>query len=216
MAMQKFRAMDDGEFQESGKVSLNKRILYLLLVLLVVVPIVVGVLVWYLAPPRSCDSLSNVEGESGANTGSEVTTTTTTTEVPNFESEPWKNLRLPRYIIPVHYDITLYPDIYNGNGWFYGNESVEIRITKDTSYILIHYYYMNITKTMLKNNSSGATIPIKRTFSYAENQFWVIETVSPLLSGAVVRLETQYDGSLTRSMVGLYKSRYVNSITGET
>ncbi|XP_060068640.1 glutamyl aminopeptidase-like [Ylistrum balloti] len=216
MGMQKFRAMDDGEDEGTSKVSVNKRLLYFLLGLLIVVPITVGVLVWYLAPPRSCDNLPNVEGDSAANTEPEVTSAITTTKVPNFESEPWKNLRLPRYIIPVHYEITLYPDIYDGNGWFYGNESIEIRITKDTSYILIHFNYMNITKTNLKDNSTGATIPIKRTFSYEENQFWVIETVSPVLSGAVVRLETQYDGSLTRSIVGLYKSRYVNSITGET
>lgn len=216
MAMQKFRSMDDGDYEGNKNVSVNKRLLYFLLVLLLVVPIIVGVLVWYLAPPKSCDTLPNVEGESSANTGQDVTGSTSTTEVPDFDNEPWKNLRLPRYLVPIHYDITLYPDIYNGNGWFYGNESVEIQINKDTSYILIHFNFMNITKTSLKNNYTGSPIGIKRTFPYEENQFWVVETVTPIRRGSVVRLETQYDGSLTRSIVGLYKSRYVNSITGET
>lgn len=213
MTMQKFRTMEDGDMTDSRKVRLNRRVLYFLVFLLVAVPVVVGVLVWYLAPPRSCDTknVPIIDDDSGA-----MVTTTTTTETPDLETEPWKNLRLRRYVMPVHYDITLYPDFYDGNGWFYGNESVEIKISKDTSYILIHFNYMNITKTVLRNNATGVPIAIKQTFAYAENQFWVIETDSPMLSGAVVCLEMQYDGSLTRSIVGLYKSRYLNSITGET
>ncbi|XP_061175207.1 glutamyl aminopeptidase-like [Saccostrea echinata] len=205
---------------DSGKqTKTNKRLVYFLVFLVVALPIVVGVLVWHFTNENCDKDLPSVNGESDANTGNKQTTTPgpIQTTTPGFsETEPWKNLRLPRYVMPIHYDITLYPDIYNGHGWFYGNESVEIQIYKDTKYILIHKNYMNITSTSLRKKSDDSTIEIKNTFYYEQNQFWVIETRQSLLNGSSVILDLSFDGSLTRAIVGFYKSKYVNSITKET
>lgn len=205
---------------ESGlKTRTNKRLVYFLVFLVVVIPILVGVLVWHFTNKNCENSLPVVNGDSDANSGNELTIqpSTTQTTTPRFsETEPWKNLRLPRYVMPVHYFITLFPDIYNGNGWFYGNESVEIEISKDTKYILIHINYLNITSTSLRRKNDSSRIEIKEHFHYEPNQFWVIETREILLQGRNVILDLSFDGSLTRAIVGFYKSKYVNSITGET
>ncbi|XP_067672727.1 glutamyl aminopeptidase-like [Haliotis asinina] len=198
------------DFRDASKVNVNRRCLYFLIFLLLVLPVVVGVLVWYFIP--KCDQ-SDPSSEKITGDGSTTSSIPTT---PGFsETEPWKNLRLPRYIVPLHYDLTLYPDFYEDNGWFYGNVTIEIKINKDTDYVLIHFNYLNITKTELRENSTGNQIGIKRTFAYAENQFWVIETAVTLREGASVKLSLQFDGSLTRAIVGFYKSSYVNSATGQ-
>ncbi|KAJ8317988.1 hypothetical protein KUTeg_003079 [Tegillarca granosa] len=177
----------------------NKRLIYFLVFLLIIVPVIVGVVVWHLTR-QNCK---------------EGTTVKSTTNPAIYGTEPWTNLRLPKSLMPVHYDITLFPDFYDGNGWFYGNESIELKVKQQTTFIMIHFYYMNITKTELRKNGTNEIIKIKRTFPYKENQFWVIETEEPMRAGLGIVLDLQFDGSLTRAIVGLYKSTYVNSITKE-
>lgn len=205
---------------DSGvKKGTNKRLVYFLVFLVIVVPVVVGILVWQLTDKTCENKLPSVNGDNDANTGNKQTTTSapTQTTTPGFsETEPWKNLRLPRYVMPIHYNITLFPDIYNGNAWFYGNESVEIAIYKDTKYILIHQHFLNITKTSLRRKNDNSDIAIKKPFYYELNQFWVIETQDMLLDGSTVILDLTFDGSLSRAIVGFYKSKYVNSLTNET
>lgn len=207
-----------------SKVALNKRICYFLVFLFVAVPVVVGVVVWHLTKTAYDNSDGASDGTqagqvggttSGCPTQPEMTTvpaTEQTTQVVS-DDEPWKNLRLPKYVIPIHYDITLYPDFYGDHGWFYGNETAELNVTKATKVFLIHTNYMNITKTTL-NYAGGSNIAIANTFWYAENQFWVVQTKEPVRS-SVVHLHLQFDGSLTRAIVGFYKSSYTNSKTGE-
>ncbi|XP_041364193.1 glutamyl aminopeptidase-like [Gigantopelta aegis] len=191
------------DFVDTSKVKINKRWMYLMVFLIVALPVIVGILVWYFVHTANCNS-ANITDK---NTGNESA---------NFsQKEPWKNLRLPRYIVPLHYDLTLYPDFYGNNGWFYGNETIEIDVRKDTKFILIHYKYMNITRTILNVNSTNAEIGIKRTFGYDPNEFWVVETNDVIKGGTVVKLDLQFDASLTRAIVGFYKSTYTNSLTGQ-
>ncbi|ESO85815.1 hypothetical protein LOTGIDRAFT_130453 [Lottia gigantea] len=133
-----------------------------------------------------------------------------------YPDEPWRNLRLPRTILPVHYDLTLYPDFYENNGWFYGNETITIRLDESSKYILVHYKFMNITKTELREAGTNNQIDIARTFTNEENQFWVVQTSTDIAKGSMVDLYLEFDGSLTNAIVGFYKSTYVNSITNET
>ena len=185
------------EFVDSTKVKIAKRWLYFMAFLILALPIIVGLLVWYFVNTPTCTSSSTTDETTGNNT------------------EPWKNLRLPRYIVPIHYDLTLYPDFYGNNGWFYGNETIEIEVRDDTKFLLIHYKYMSITRSELKVNSTNEQIDIKRTFGYDPNEFWVVETNDVIKGGTVVKLDLEFDASLTRAIVGFYKSTYTNSITGQ-
>lgn len=191
--------------------SVNKRIVYVLGFLFVAIPVAVGLLTWYFT---SSECEINNNAATAANQGSQQSTTTSLPDTPEVP-EPWKNLRLPVNVEAIHYDITLYPDFYD-NGWFYGNESVEMFIKQETSHILIHFNFLNITRIVLRNNQTNEIIVPNRTFTYEPNQFLVVETVMPLKAGTVVKLELQFDGSLTRAIIGFYKSTYINSITSET
>ncbi|KAL5018116.1 hypothetical protein ScPMuIL_003838 [Solemya velum] len=203
------------DLQEKRNPKTNKRLFFILCVLLIVLPVVVGVLVWNFTKCEADDSHNN-EGITESNRGGEGTTTDTpVVSTTHPEWEIWKNLRLPDYIKPVHYDITLYPDFYEEDkGWFYGNETVEIKISRNTSYILIHINYLNVTRTELFDNVTGDSIPIQDSFHYEPNQFWVIKTKTPVENGTVVNLVLSFDGSLTRAIVGFYKSTYTDSKSG--
>ncbi|XP_013411098.1 glutamyl aminopeptidase [Lingula anatina] len=186
--------------------------------LFVAIPVLVGLLTWYL---RDCASevASPVQE---ARTGSPAVphstdrTTGASTASPWPSSEPWRNLRLPPHIIPTHYDITLYPDFYGNHSTFYGNVSVELNITEETRHILIHIKYLDVTATRLTEKDTGQDVPISRNFSYIPNQFWVVETNSNISANSQVVLHLTFEGSLSNGIVGFYKSTYVNSITGET
>ena len=204
------------DIKDGRKVALNKRWCYLLLVLVIVLPVVVGVAVWYFTK-SACDGGTKDAGNSSklpvsGDNDLKSSTTQTTTEV-DEKDEPWKTLRLPSHIIPIHYSITLYPDFYGTNGWFYGNETVELKVTSATNVILIHANFLNITRTSLRY-ASGKDITISKAFWYEENQFWVIETEYEIWP-SILFLDLEFDGSLTRAILGFYKSSYVNSITNE-
>ena len=203
----------DVNFKNKKNISLNRRCCYFLVFCVIVLPVITGVVVWYLTD-SACDSAKDgdMQSESGTKP-TEAVPETTKSPTTISETEPWKNLRLPTSVVPVHYDITLYPNFYGDNGWFYGNETVELSIKQSTKYILIHANFLNITRTELRY-TDGQDISIKRTFWYAENQFWVVETVTPVQVSRVF-LTLQFDGSLTREIFGFYKSTYVNSETKE-
>lgn len=205
---------------ESKKVSFNKRCCYLLAFLFIAVPVVTGVLVWYFLPKCGIRDGQSITDESSqgkeSTTEASPTVETTSPSTGAVPGKPWTYLRLPTFIRPLHYDLTLYPDFYEDHGWFYGNETVEIEISLDTRFILIHYNQMNITRTELYSHGKTDSIPIKRTFNFSEHQFWVVETESAIPAGSKVDLELQFDGSLTNSIVGFYKSTYVNSQTNQT
>ncbi|KAK3612375.1 hypothetical protein CHS0354_031968 [Potamilus streckersoni] len=206
--------------QPKKYVQLGKRTIYLCGFLFIAVPVIVGSLVWYFTDVKCTNSKKDNAGDSSAIKDDDRTTTTTTTTTakttiaqPSLDDAPWMNLRLPEHIQAVHYDITLFPDFYNNSGWFYGNETVELNITRPTKHVLIHFNYLNITNTTLVDKNQER-IPVNRTFAYAANQFWIVEAMNIIQPGTVF-LKLQFDGSLTRAIVGFYKSTYINSKTNE-
>lgn len=196
----------------------NKRLIYFLGFLVVVLPVIVGILVWQILP--GCDADDNKGAKWDENTGSQQTTARTpykvSTEEP-FEDGPWKNLRLPKSVVPEHYDVLLFPDFYDENDIFHGNITMELFVKTDTNFIMVHIKYLNISETML-SYASGCKdkISIKRTFEYEPHEFWVVETTEPLQANRTVYMCLSFSGSLSRSIVGFYKSSYVNSVTNKS
>ncbi|WAQ96439.1 AMPE-like protein [Mya arenaria] len=199
----------------------NKRLVYFLAFLVIVLPVITGILVWKLLP--QCDEGAEngsagkvqqptttplADGKSTANPGSASKTTT----VDPHGDGPWHNLRLPSSVRPVHYELSLFPDFYDDESTFYGNVSIEIRVTEETRVLMVHVLYLNISSTRVVDAFSR-NVAIKRTFEYHPNQFWVIETVTAIPANSSVQLQIAFSGSLKRSIVGFYKSTYMNDIT---
>lgn len=196
----------------------NKRLVYFLGFLVVVLPVIVGILVWQLLP--GCDADDKKGGKNDANIGHPQTTAgnqyTISTEKP-FEDGPWKNLRLPKSVVPQHYNVTLFPDFYEEHDTFYGNITMTLNVRTGTNVIMVHVKYLEVSETILSyDNGFKDPISIKRTFEYEPHEFWVVETTEPLPANKTVYMFLAFNGSLSRSIVGFYKSSYINSITNKS
>lgn len=117
--------------------------------------------------------------------------------------------RLPREIIPKHYDLFLYPNFNTQT--FSGKVSIQLDVIKPISFIPIHAKYLNISETEFVRSSlaDNATHPvaINQTFSYDKFEYWVTEFDKPLDVGEYT-LTLAFNGSLLNRIVGFYQSSY--------
>ena len=140
-----------------------------------------------------------------------ATSSGSSSESENTDQEPWKNVRLPRAIIPEVYQISLtvnLPDSFDVQG----EVNITATTTTKTKYILIHAKDMNITRTHVIQG--GNEIALKKTFFYSENDFYVIE-LSKALKTAPLSIHLVFNYTLRDNLVGFYRSSYVTS-TNET
>uniref|UniRef100_A0A0B7BBW7 Aminopeptidase n=1 Tax=Arion vulgaris TaxID=1028688 RepID=A0A0B7BBW7_9EUPU len=194
----------------------SKRPLVIITLVFIVIVVIVGAVTWKITKDAYNAPQSLV---------SEITTTTdkpnsTVEKEPIYSQEeirakPWLSLRMLRDVLPVHYNITMYPDFYGDHGEFYGNETIEVQVNKPTRYFLVHVHnnFLNVTRAALSDNSTGRPIDIVKTFYYAPNEFFVIEAARQVENAAVISLS--FSGSLTKAIMGIYKSTYYNTVTKE-
>ncbi|XP_066980516.1 glutamyl aminopeptidase-like [Macrobrachium rosenbergii] len=132
-----------------------------------------------------------------------VPSSSTTTEAPK---EPWeREYRIPRATTPIHYDLFLHPDLETGR--FEGKNTITIGVNEPIDYLVVHVKQMNVTKTELKDGSTGQPVPLNDAFEYEPNQFWVVRPKGTL-QPKNYSLYLEFEGSLDGSIVGLYRSSY--------
>uniref|UniRef100_A0A3B4BEX6 Aminopeptidase n=1 Tax=Periophthalmus magnuspinnatus TaxID=409849 RepID=A0A3B4BEX6_9GOBI len=112
-------------------------------------------------------------------------------------SFPWSRLRLPRYILPVHYNLLVHPDFTSLS--FSGSVQIEIDVQNNTNWLVLHSKGLNITK---------ATI-------FGHNLTPFSEQVTFLSTGHKYFLHLEFNAGLSEGFYGFYKSTYKTS-AGET
>ena len=65
----------------------------------------------------------------------------------------WWNVRLPKNIVPVHYDVLLNIDLKKLE--FYGNVEILVNVSTSTENVLVHVHKMNITSVSVEQASDG-------------------------------------------------------------
>lgn len=112
----------------------------------------------------------------------------------------WENVILPSTVTPIHYNITLQPDMntFHVNG----TSEIEAEANEETDYIILHAKYMTVSSFTVKN------YVVKRTFYYEENDFFIAQLNAPLARGRFV-MYLMYNYTLTATeLVGFYNSSY--------
>ena len=110
--------------------------------------------------------------------------------------------RLPGDAYPLHYQLTLAPDLAAER--FSGEETIDLRIDKPTSRITLHALGLEIDEAVV-TRSTGVDTAASPSFEPA-SEFLVL-TLPTRLPAGVCKLRLKFHGPLTNSMVGLYLSR---------
>uniref|UniRef100_A0A8C7ZIJ0 Aminopeptidase n=1 Tax=Oryzias sinensis TaxID=183150 RepID=A0A8C7ZIJ0_9TELE len=134
-------------------------------------------------------------------------------------SFPWSRLRLPRYIIPLHYHLVLQPNLTTLR--FTGSVQIQIDVQNNSNWVVLHSKGLQISKaTILDHNFAHLTdqvvlkpvLPVLHNPSHEQ-----IGIFSPrvLSSGQKYFLYIEFGAEFAEGFYGFYKSTYKTS-KGET
>ncbi|XP_041649467.1 aminopeptidase N-like [Cheilinus undulatus] len=133
------------------------------------------------------------------------------------KKDVWDQYRLPDSLIPVSYDVTLWPRLMpddNGMYIFTGHSTVHFSCVKETNLLIIHSKKLNLTSfdgnlaklTSLTENSAPA---ILKSWLVVETEFLVLQLQKALTAGATYSLYTEFVGELADDLQGFYRSEYM-------
>ncbi|XP_071338885.1 leucyl-cystinyl aminopeptidase isoform X2 [Trachinotus anak] len=124
----------------------------------------------------------------------------------NGELFPWAQLRLPRSIRPLSYNLTLVPDLDNMT--FTGRSVIYMSVLHNTNRIVLHGANLNITKATFKlgdGEASDLTV-----LEYKPRQQIAVKFSEDLKTGQNCVLTLDYSAKLSHTYDGFYNSSYTD------
>ncbi|KFM62062.1 Glutamyl aminopeptidase, partial [Stegodyphus mimosarum] len=131
----------------------------------------------------------------------------TTESIPE-DHRPWEDFRLPKYIIPMHYDLLLYPNLETDI--FTGTVNITVNVTRQTKHFVVHAYRLTVKDSKVYDKTGSIEYGVNKHFLYDLHEYLVVEMDNIILP-TTYKLSFNFNGSLLGSIVGFYKSRYTNS-----
>ncbi|XP_039305281.1 glutamyl aminopeptidase-like isoform X2 [Solenopsis invicta] len=122
-------------------------------------------------------------------------------------SDPNDSFRLPKEVVPTHYDLYLHPKLKEGT--FSGKVTIRIDVHKTTRTIALHQKDLNITSVTLETQSQDKNheISISSISKPTKYEIFVISTENEINPG-LYNLNLEFDGNLKDKIVGFYSSKY--------
>ncbi len=119
----------------------------------------------------------------------------------NGDEFPWDDIRLPKFIVPIRYDVELTPNLTTG--WVKGIEKLIFRVTEETDFIVFHSKNITITSRTINER-----LNVERMLEFPHREQIYIETDDVMLpeKSYAVRLKFQY--KLGKNLEGFYLSSY--------
>ncbi|XP_076439260.1 endoplasmic reticulum aminopeptidase 1-like isoform X2 [Babylonia areolata] len=125
---------------------------------------------------------------------------------------PWKDIRLPRKVVPEAYHIFLHPNISRST--FAGFVRMHVSVgTEGTDWFLFHVKRLNVTGVRVLRGE--VEVEVQDTMEYAANEQFYVKLRQPLAAGSKIVVEVQFHGALVKGLAGFYKSSYTTA-SGET
>lgn len=123
-----------------------------------------------------------------------------------------KIIRLPRDVIPIHYDITLQPNLEDGE--VTGRVNITIKVLKMRNSIILNSLNLGINQVKLLRAHNGGIIPITSITPRKPEETLEIVPQNALKQGRYY-LVIEYSGQIRDKIVGLYQSSYMNIEKGQ-
>ncbi|KAJ8281412.1 hypothetical protein GJAV_G00067380 [Gymnothorax javanicus] len=127
----------------------------------------------------------------------------------------WTNFRLPTYVRPIHYDLHLEPDLNSDT--YTGRVDIHLKVTQPTQHLWLHIRETFVSSPPTLRRTKGADssgIPLTRCFEYRRHQYVVVEAtgeIAPTAADEVYVLTLDFQGSLIGSLVGFYRTTYMEN-----
>ncbi|TNN35940.1 Leucyl-cystinyl aminopeptidase [Liparis tanakae] len=123
------------------------------------------------------------------------------------EPFPWTQLRLPRSIHPLSYDLTLDPDLDNMT--FSGRAVISMSVLHATKLLVLHAAQLNISRATFKrgDGEAGAVTVLE----YKPTQQISVKFSEELKAGQHCVLTLDYSANLSHTYDGFYNSSYTDS-----
>ncbi|XP_076010299.1 endoplasmic reticulum aminopeptidase 1b [Genypterus blacodes] len=124
----------------------------------------------------------------------------------NGQPFPWDQMRLPKTVSPLHYDLTVHPNLTNLD--FTGVVRIQLEVHEDTSTVVLHAKQMEITRVLLLA-PEGAT-PLE-FLEYPRFHQLALLPDKVLTKGKRYEVQLEFAAKLSDSFHGFYKSTYRTS-----
>ncbi|KAK3095719.1 hypothetical protein FSP39_018048 [Pinctada imbricata] len=166
------------------------------------------------------ENLTQVENKSASNVSSGEESVVS--EKPKVQkdqpivTQPYREIRLPRSLIPSFYDIELKIDLENDT--FFGRVNMTLKAMNRTKFVIFHINMLRISRESIfvRNVKTREFIGIRKQFRVWSNQFYVLELVKEVTVGETYIVEVNsFLGFINKDLKGLYLSTYTTP-EGET
>uniref|UniRef100_A0A182K329 Aminopeptidase n=1 Tax=Anopheles christyi TaxID=43041 RepID=A0A182K329_9DIPT len=130
----------------------------------------------------------------------------------------YDSYRLPKSIIPEHYDLRVYTHLGDERGFlFYGQVAIRLICQDDTDNIILHSKNLTLVEKRISlreiepgKQSNDSLIDIKSVQYAKENDFVIFNLGTLLKQGHKYEILIPFESSLNTGLLGYYRSSYVD------
>ncbi|XP_038258642.1 endoplasmic reticulum aminopeptidase 2-like isoform X2 [Dermochelys coriacea] len=126
----------------------------------------------------------------------------------NGQPFPWNKLRLPDWILPVHYDLLIHPNLTSLR--FMGSVKIQVTVVHETSTVVLHSKHLEITSAAIEEENGKTQADLKqiKVLEYLPHEQIAFLYAEPLRVDKKYFLSINYIANLSDGFYGFYKSTY--------
>ncbi|KAK2584087.1 hypothetical protein KPH14_006530 [Odynerus spinipes] len=127
----------------------------------------------------------------------------------NGEVFPWNNIRLPTFVHPTRYNITIHPNLTTLE--VKGQVTIEFYVDKETNFIVFHSNNLTINEKMVQDRK-GHRLKIAKLLEYPTHQQLYLQLEeSKFRKRGNYTVHLRFVSKLTSELEGFYLSSYVTA-----
>lgn len=136
---------------------------------------------------------------------------------------PWDQLRLPPWLVPLHYELELWPRLRPNESWastltFTGRVNITVRCTVATARLLLHSLFLDCERAEVRGPlPSGAEdrtvgrVPVDDVWFASDMQYMVLELGGTLQPGSRYELQLSFSSLVYQDLrEGLFFNVYTD------